>query len=179
MMSKGEENFTHELSKDLVEGDFAEQGTINRCAADPEVPSKSDLSIGDYSEVHIKIRLCKTMNQHKRVEVIINGETYYPCNPDLGFNMEINEVHCYSLPPRNRGKLFSVPYDCENENLHILAVIIDQDFDLTVQLNGNLFGFNAGGGLLEYSASFNDQNILLEIMSEIAGDNNNRYSFAR
>lgn len=133
----------------------------------------------EYPEVHIKIRLCKSMKRNKRVEVCINDETYYPCNPEQGFDMLINGVRCYSLPPEERPSLFTVPYDCEMEALHVMAIIIDQDLDLAVQLNGVVFGFNAGGGLVECSPSFEDKNFYIEIINELAGENHSKYSFAR
>ncbi|MFX3643328.1 MAG: hypothetical protein ACE3L7_32550 [Candidatus Pristimantibacillus sp.] len=136
-------------------------------------------NMSDYPEVHIKIRLCKSMKRNKRVEVCINDETYYPCNPDQGFDMMINGVHCYSLPPEERAWLFTVPYNREMEALHVMAVIIDQDLDLAVQLNGKVFVFNAGGGFLGYSPSFEDQKIHIEIINELAGEKYSKYSFAK
>ncbi|WP_346835868.1 hypothetical protein [Paenibacillus polymyxa] len=124
----------------------------------------------------MEIIVQKTRTSNKRVLVRINNEIFYPGYPEGGFNFYMSDVHLISMPAQKR-PYFSFPLirDTKEGELKRVAVIVDEDFDVLIQINNICNGLNAGGGLMGFERSFEKQGIHIKAINKLAGSKYNSY----
>ncbi|QNR70172.1 hypothetical protein IAQ67_14490 [Paenibacillus peoriae] len=124
----------------------------------------------------MEIIVQKTRTSNKRVLVRINNEIFYPGYPEGGFNFYMSDVHLISMPAHKR-PYFSFPLirDTEEGKLKRVAVIVDEDFDVLLQINNICNGLNAGGGLMGFERSFEKQGIHIKAINKLAGSKYSSY----
>ncbi|KJD42632.1 hypothetical protein [Paenibacillus terrae] len=117
----------------------------------------------------VEIIVQKTRTKNKRVLVRINNEIFYPGNPEGSFNFNMSGVHLVSMPALKRPRFFSLPLiDDAEGDLKRIAVIVDEDFDVSLQINNVSYGLNAGGGLIGFNHSYKKQGVHIKVHNELA-----------